>query len=208
MTQPIPTADTVLASMEDAEAGEAALLDHEYDGIREYDNPLPGWWRSIFIGTIVFAGFYALYFHVIGWGRSPEEAYKEAVAHYQVIAATHASGGPTASEQMLSRGALDGGMVSRGEGVFKTKCNGCHGEDGHGIIGPNLTDDYQLHGTTRVDIFDTIRDGVTGTPMPAWGSQLSGEDLVAVAVYATTLRGTNVANGKSPQGQKVGRFAR
>jgi cytochrome c oxidase cbb3-type subunit III len=205
MTQQI-TLPITAAVDDDDEPVEAELLDHAYDGIREYDNPLPGWWRSIFIATIVFAGFYALYFHVVGWGHSPDENYKQALSQYQVMAAAHASGGPSASEEVLATGSHDDGIVSRGHGVFVSKCAGCHGDDAHGIIGPNLTDDFQLHGHTREDIFETIRDGVPTTPMPAWGSQMSGEDVIAVAVYVTTLRGTNVPGGKAPQGNKVGAF--
>jgi cytochrome c oxidase cbb3-type subunit 3 len=81
----------------------------------------------------------------------------------------------------------------------------CHTEDGHGLIGPNLTDHYQLHGESRMDIFKTIRGGVAGTPMLAWGEQLPPTEVVAVAAFVTTLRGKDIP-GKPPQGHPVPAF--
>jgi cytochrome c oxidase cbb3-type subunit 3 len=184
---------------------EDRLLGHDYDGIREYDNPLPGWWKSVFYATILFSGFYALYFHVVGWGATPEARYAAAKQHYETTVALSAPSGPAVSEAIFAAGAQDGGLVERGAGVFAARCKGCHGDTGAGLIGPNLTDTYQLHGSTRMDIYQTVRDGVQGTAMPAWGEQLSGPDLVAVVTFAITLRGKNLP-GKEHQGVNVGGF--
>lgn len=91
--------------------------------------------------------------------------------------------------------------------IFASRCASCHDATGHGLIGPNLTDLYQLHGTTRMDIFQTVKGGVPGTAMPAWGEQLPATDVIAAAVYASTLRGQNLPGGKAPQGQRVEAFA-
>jgi len=90
--------------------------------------------------------------------------------------------------------------------VFATRCASCHAADGRGLIGPNLTDLYQLHGTTRLDLFTTVKNGVPGTAMPAWGEQLKPGDVFAAATYVSTLRGTNVPGGKAAQGAPVKPF--
>jgi len=205
MTPPAEAATADHINLDDVD-DDPVLLDHAYDGIREYDNPLPSWWRMLFVGSIVFSVFYALYFHVVDWGRTPHEAYKAALTSYSSKRAMRAPGGPSVSEEMLARGGQDTAVVGHGKDVFDTKCIGCHAAGGKGQIGPNLTDLFQLHGSTRVDLFNTVYGGVPGTPMIAWSEQLPPDDLMAVATYVTTLRGTNVAGGKAPQGNPVTAF--
>lgn len=187
---------------DDDDAG-PVLLDHAYDGIREYDNPMPSWWRMIFVGSVVFAGFYALYFHAVDWGRTNDEVYRASLTSYSAKRAMRAPGGPTVTEDMLSSGANNGELVGHGKDVFDVKCIGCHAAGGKGQIGPNLTDGFQLHGTTRIDLFNTIYGGAAGTPMIAWSEQLGADDLLAVATYVSSLRGTNAPGGKPPQGKPV-----
>src|SRR5690242_895892 len=76
------TADAGVPEQE-VERDEGPLLDHSVDGIREYDNPLPGWWRAIFWATIFFAAGYWIWFHVAGWGRTPDEKYRAELASYE-----------------------------------------------------------------------------------------------------------------------------
>lgn len=180
---------------------EPHLLEHEVDGIREYDNPLPGWWRALFWGTIVFACGYVI------WFRDGTAArYRADVADYDALKVKRqAAEAANVSEAMLAKNAADPAVVERGAKIFAAKCVACHTEDGHGLIGPNLTDNYQIHGSTRLDIYKTINGGAPGTPMLAWGEQLPGVDVVAVASFAITLRGKNI-KGKEPQGAPVGNF--
>jgi cytochrome c oxidase cbb3-type subunit 3 len=180
------------------------LLEHSYDGIQEYDNPLPGWWRAVFWATIVFAFAYvALSPFLIS---TPTEAYRGALADYVGKKDRRdLADAKSVNETILERDAHDPKVVDKGAKIFATRCVACHTEDGHGLIGPNLTDLYQLHGTTRMDIFTTIRGGVAGTPMLAWGEQMPPTDVVAVAAFATTLRGKNIP-GKPPQGERVEAF--
>ena len=187
-------------------ADEPRMMTHSYDGIREYDNPLPSWWRMIFYGTVVFAGFYGLYFHVVGWGRTPDQKYQAALADYQgKKAQREAADAAKVSEDLIASYARDPRVTDHGADVFHTRCVACHTEDGHGLIGPNLTDLYQIHGTTRMDIYKTVHDGVPGTAMLAWGEQLPATDILAVATFVTTLRGKNIP-GKPPQGEPVEPF--
>jgi cytochrome c oxidase cbb3-type subunit III len=190
----------------DIDPDEARLMAHSYDGIREYDNPLPGWWRAIFWGSIVFAAGYFIWFHVGHWGSTPESRYREALAEYDSTKERReAADAANVSEELLARDAQDPKVVAHGAEIFKARCVPCHTEDGHGLIGPNLTDLYQIHGTTRMDIYATVRGGVPGTAMLAWGEQMAATDVVAVAVFATTLRGKNIP-GKPPQGHPVEAF--
>jgi cytochrome c oxidase cbb3-type subunit III len=180
------------------------LLEHSYDGIQEYDNPLPGWWSAAFWATIVFA------FAYVGLSpflvATPAEAYRGALADYSGKKDRRdLADAKNVNETILERDAHDPKVVGKGAAIFAARCVPCHTADGRGLIGPNLTDLYQLHGTTRLDIFTTIRGGVAGTPMLAWGEQMPPTDVVAVAAFATTLRGKNIP-GKSPQGQRVEAF--
>ena len=185
---------------------EPRLMGHAYDGIHEYDNPLPSWWRMLFYGTIVFAGFYALYFHVVGWGRTPDDKYRAALADYEgKRASREAADAANVNEQLLANDAQDPKVTDHGAEIFHVRCVSCHTEDGHGLIGPNLTDLFQIHGSTRMDIYKTVHDGVPGTAMLAWGEQLPATDVLAVATFVTTLRGKNVP-GKPPQGDPVEPF--
>jgi cytochrome c oxidase cbb3-type subunit 3 len=185
---------------------ESRILDHEYDGIREYDNPLPGWWKAIFAGSIVFAACYGFYFHIANWGTSPDAAYRADLAFYDSQKARRETAdAANVSESLLEKNAADEKTLAHGKGIFVTRCAPCHTENGRGLIGPNLTDEFQIHGTMRMDIYKTVHDGAPGTPMQAWGEQLPATDLLSVASFVTTLRGTNIP-GKEPQGQRVGKF--
>jgi len=198
------TAD--IATVPDEPAPEPRLLEHAYDGIREYDNPLPGWWSAIFCVTIVFAAAYGAYYHLGDWGQTPGDKYVAALASYESQrGARDQAEAASISEGALARNAADPTMLATGRTVFVARCASCHTEDGRGLIGPNLTDGYQLHGQTRMDIYSTVRKGVPGTAMLAWGEQLPPSDVIAVASYATTLRGQNVP-GKAREGQPVQPF--
>ncbi len=184
----------------------AHVLEHSYDGIQEYDNPLPGWWRALFWLSILFAAGYWVVFHVTGWGAHPDEKYQAALAVYEgnreVRAAAEAR---DVNEPLLARNVQDPNLLAAGAKLFATRCASCHADDGRGLIGPNLTDSFQLHGETRMDLLKTVRGGVPGTAMLAWGEQMSAADVVTVTSFVTSLRGTNV-KGKEPQGRPVGAF--
>ena len=210
MTAAIPAIrhGELVAVPDDSDADDARLLDHNYDGIREYDNPLPGWWSIAFGATIAFAFLYFAYYDIAGWGRTPADSYKIALAGWQSTyrAGPGGGGGPSVTEDMLAAGAENPDLVARGADVFATRCIGCHGANAAGQIGPNLTDLYQLHGTTRMDLYGTILGGAQGTAMIAWGETLKPTEIIAVATFVSSLRGKNLA-GKEPQGKPVPAFA-
>ena len=182
------------------------LLDHAYDGIQEYDNPLPRWWLALFWATIIFTPLYILYFH-FGGGMLAKERYdQEMIAFYDKQA-----------EQLLALGEIsegtlvdlmaDASMMNGGKKIFQAKCATCHGMFGEGGIGPNLADDYWIHGGQLMDVYATVRDGVTAKGMLAWERQLRPAELMAVSSYVGTLLGTDPPNPKAPQGDQQVRQA-
>ncbi len=202
------TADGAAFPESDEGTGEARILAHSYDGIREYDNPLPGWWSTFFILSIVFAAAYGAYYHLAGWGQTPAERYQAGLAAYDAKREQReAAEAAATNEDSLQRAAADPVVVARGATIFAAKCASCHEKQGQGLIGPNLTDDFQLRGATRMDVFTTVRGGVPGTAMLAWGELLSGPDIADATAFVISLRNTHVA-GKEPQGAPVEPFAR
>lgn len=206
-THAAPSTEAIPEVDHDEPSHAPPLMDHCYDGIQEYDNPLPGWWSAIFIGSIVFAAMYGFYFHIANWGKSPDQHYASDLADFNdkksmrdQAEAAHVN------EPALARNALDANLVAHGAEVFAAKCVACHAAEGRGNIGPNLTDAFQLHGETRMDVFHTVHDGVSGTAMIAWGEQLPAADILDVVAYVTTLRGQNLDGGKAPQGERVSAF--
>ncbi|MEI6740297.1 MAG: cbb3-type cytochrome c oxidase N-terminal domain-containing protein [Gemmatimonadaceae bacterium] len=177
---------------------EDRLLEHEYDGIREYDNPMPRWWLLTFAGTIVFAVIY--YFNVgpIGNGKGRIADYEASLA---AAAAAHpAPTAPTMTPEQLLALAADHEAMEEGQKTFTTNCAACHRADGGGLIGPNLTDDAWIHGGTITDIYTTVTKGVLEKGMPSWEKVLKPQQLAEVVAYVTTLKGTHPANPKAPQG--------
>jgi cytochrome c oxidase cbb3-type subunit 3 len=176
------------------------LLEHDYDGIKEYDNPLPSWWSWIFVATIAFSiGYWAYY--QIGPGPSLIADYEHEMREHAALQAKLApatAGGP--SEEKLRALMKDTRVMASAREIFATRCMPCHGPQGQGVIGPNLTDDYWLHGSTLVDIRKTINDGVVEKGMIPWKDQLKPAEIDAMAAYVVTLRGSNPPNPKPPQG--------
>lgn len=178
------------------------LLDHSYDGIQEYDNPLPTWWKLIFYATILFVPLY--YWDPLGIGVGPgkEQAYANDMARF---AAEHPqTTGPALSDEQFVAMSKDAAKLADGKAVFTTNCVACHRADGGGMIGPNLTDDYWIHGGTPTQIHTTISEGVLAKGMPNWGKLLKPEQVDAVTAYVMSLHGSNPANPKAPDGVKAG----
>ena len=184
------------------------LLDHNYDGIQEYDNPLPRWWLWLFYATIIFTPLYLGYYHFLG-GPGTEEEYAQEVAAAKASQRQVAAAGMSVSSAVNSRGEQQAapavaGIASpeNGKAVFAGYCASCHGQVGEGGIGPNLTDEYWLHGNTTENLVAVVTDGVPAKGMVAWKSILNPKKIRDVVAYIQTLKGTNPPNGKPPQGEK------
>jgi cytochrome c oxidase cbb3-type subunit 3 len=174
---------------------------HTVDGIEEYDNKLPNWWLYTLYGSIVFAIGYWFVYQSAGIGELPRAAYEAEMDRAAQAQAGAAKLVPVTAEALAAL-AKDRGAVARGKQVFTTTCAACHRADGGGVVGPNLTDEFWLHGASPDKVYKTIKDGVLDKGMPAWGPQLGPERVQAVTAYVLTLRGTNVPGGKVAQGER------
>jgi cytochrome c oxidase cbb3-type subunit III len=179
---------------------EQRLTDHEYDGIQEYDNPMPAWWKNLFWATIAFSAAYFAYYE-LGPGPAALDEYALEVGAYEAQHPVVAATGRT-SEAELQNLATDPDAVQRGREKFAQLCAPCHGDNGEGKIGPNLTDEVAIHcDGTLSSILKVVSEGVLEKGMPAWEKQLRPEDLASVVAYLSTITGTNLP-GKPPQGEK------
>jgi cytochrome c oxidase cbb3-type subunit 3 len=177
------------------------LLDHDYDGIQELDNSLPPWWKYGFYFTIIVAVVYFLRFHVLDMGPTPEEEYKTEMS----LAAAQIEEYRKNSGEMVDEKTVtmaDAAGIEDGARVYAQSCFACHGGKGEGGVGPNLTDDFWLHGGSINDVFKTIKFGVPDKGMQAWEKMLSPTQIKNLASYIKTLRGTYPPNGKAPQGDE------
>ena len=182
------------------------LLDHNYDGIQEYDNPLPRWWLALFWATIIFTPLYILYFH-FGGGMLATERYDEAMIAFYDKQAEQLLALGEISENTLVDLTADASMMNGGKKIYHSKCATCHGMFGEGGIGPNLTDEYWLHGGQLMDVYKTVREGVPAKGMLAWERQLRPAELMAVSSYVGTLLGSEPPNPKAAQGDLYVRLA-
>ena len=190
------------------DAGDEVIRGHKYDGIREYDNPMPGWWVWLFIITIIFSVIYVLGIHVFDFVDTYEDDLAQAQAELFEIREAYAASGPAfeTDERALARYVDDASFVEAGAPLYASTCASCHGNEGQGLIGPNLPDDYWLHGGTPSDVYRVIHEGVPTQGMPAWDGVLSLEEQAQVTAFVWSLHGTDPAGAKEPQGDLVERF--
>lgn len=181
---------------------EPKVLDHDYDGIKEYDNPLPGWWLYLFYATIVFSVGYVGYYH-FGPGPNQTQEYAAEMAVAAQLAQAREAAKPKVVQpvDVLATAQKDPARLAQGKETFVKLCVACHRPDGGGLVGPNLTDDYWIHGGTMKAMVHTITEGVPAKGMISWKAQLSEDQIINVAAYIRTLRGTNPPNPKAPEGE-------
>lgn len=188
--------------MSNESVSEEKLTSHSYDGIQEYDNPLPGWWKFLFWVFILFAPVYYAYVHLGVDGRSVHDAYKlkmESIftLRYKEI------GDLEPDRETILKYMNDPEWLVVGEVAFKTNCVSCHGANGEGKLGPNLTDDYWKNVYNVEDIAKVIADGAASGSMPAWKTRFSHPNqIVLTAAYIASLR-KNPVDGNKPEGKLV-----
>ena len=182
---------------------ETVMLEHSYDGIRELDNHLPPWWLGLLYSSIVFAVVYLLNYHVWHWSPSQEQEYTLSVEEgKKEMEAYQAKMGESIDEKSVAL-LTDAKTIGNGKAIYAEKCVACHGAAGEGGVGPNLTDEYWLHGGTINNIFGVVKNGVPEKGMIAWKATLKPAQIQEVSNYILTLQGTNPANPKAPQGPKA-----
>jgi cytochrome c oxidase cbb3-type subunit 3 len=189
-------------SVPNADTDEENLLHHEYDGIREYDNPLPGWWKKIWFLSFLFSIGYFVHYHLTGNGTSVEQDYTLEMSAAREERAK-ALVGTKVTREGLEKLMADPALMGDASRVFTERCAPCHADRGQGLIGPNLTDKYWLHGSgSLMDIYELVNQGVPDKGMPAWGTQLSPAEVQKLAALVGSYRALDLP-GKAPQGVLV-----
>jgi cytochrome c oxidase cbb3-type subunit 3 len=178
------------------------MLDHNYDGIKELDNHLPPWWTWLFYGSIVWGAVYLVVYHVTDSLPLMEEEYQAEVTLAQEQKAKLLASQPAlAIDENNLVYEPDEVIIKNGRQVYVVNCASCHMPDGQGSIGPNLTDDYWLHGGSVKDIYAVIKNGVQEKGMIPWGPVLSPQQIRDVTFYIKSIKGSNPPNPKAPQGE-------
>jgi cytochrome c oxidase cbb3-type subunit 3 len=181
---------------------EAAIdLGHDYDGIRELDNRLPPWWLYGFYLCVIFAGIYLWRYHIAQTAPlSKEELAIEMKKGEEEKAAYLKNAANNIDETTVQYLTAEADLTA-GKQIFITACAACHLADGGGSIGPNLTDDYWIHGGSIQDIFKTIKYGVVEKGMKSWKDDYGPVKMAQIASYIKSLKGTKPATPKAPQGE-------
>ncbi len=170
------------------------MIDHDYDGIKELDNPPPPWLMIIFYVSIIWSVFYVFYYHVFN-GPSQIDEYNTEMAEAKANMPKS-----TFDENNIVL-LTDAASMAEGEKLFASKaCNACHGVTN---IGPNLTDNYWIHGNKIDNVFKIVKYGVAEKGMTPFKDQMTDKQIQQVASYILVkMKGAATANTKGPEGDK------
>ncbi len=182
------------------EEEDSILLDHDYDGIKELDNNLPPWWKYGFYLTIVVAVVYMLHFHVLGTGDLQIKEYEKDMAQAKLEVDEYMKNSANNVDENTVKLLTDAADIAAGKDIFVSTCAACHGKLGEGSVGPNLTDNYWLHGGGVQDIFKSVKYGWVEKGMKSWKEDLSPMQIAQITSFIKSIKGTNPANPKAPQG--------
>ncbi len=189
-------------SQDETSPNDNIIQGYEYDGITEYDNPCPQWLMYIFYFTLFLAVFYLG--HHFGSSKSRSERLKAPKDEIQKIQAQAPEPLPEVSESKLVALLKDPVTLANGNETYAAKCAPCHGAFGEGFIGPNLVDNYWLHGKGKIsDIANVIRSGIPDSGMVAWKERISEENILQIAVYIKSLKSTQPEESKEPEGELI-----
>ncbi len=178
-------------------------LDHEFDGIKELNNPIPFWFNLLFYGTVVAAFIYLMAYHVLNIGDLQHKEYETELVQAEISKQAYIKKAGNLIDENTVTELTDKAKLDKGMETFKAKCAVCHGDKGEGKVGPNLTDEYWLHGGDVKSVFKTIKYGVPSKGMVAWQNSLNGVQIQEVTSFILSLKGTNPPGAKEPQGEKM-----
>jgi cytochrome c oxidase cbb3-type subunit 3 len=193
-----------LGSLKPLSKEKELLLNEDYDGIKELDNPVPAWFNALFYGTVAFGLLYLLVYH--NWDLAPlqKQEYDEEVYAAQLASQERLKNAPIDDiNENNVKESKDQSVITSGKAAYIQYCAACHGQKGEGGVGPNLTDEYWIHGGTLAAVFKTIKYGVPEKGMVAWGTQITPTKISNISNFITSLQGTNPPNSKAPQGEKM-----
>jgi cytochrome c oxidase cbb3-type subunit 3 len=175
------------------------LMEDDYDGIKELDNRIPPWFNYLFYATIIFGIYYMFSYEVLSSGNPQADEYQAEMQAASIQRAKLEATGVFVTEDNVIK-LTDQNDLEAGKDIFKANCVPCHGPDAGGVVGPNLTDKYWIHGGGIKNVFRTIKYGVPAKGMISWQTQLNPNQIQQVASYVLSLQGTNPPNAKPPQG--------
>lgn len=181
------------------------MIDEPHDGIYELDNPPPPWFMFLFYGTILFAVVYFVRFSVLKTGLNQEQEYELAMQLAQEAKASSSEDGDYDEiDENNVTVLLAAADIDKGRSIYNQNCRVCHGKDGAGIdkSGPNLTDEFWLHGGGATNVYRTIKYGVIEKGMRSWKDDLTPRMMQQVTSYIISLQGTNPEGAQPPQGEK------
>ena len=185
-----------------AEEDEASIdMGHDYDGIRELDNNLPPWWKWGFYISIVVGIGYFMHYHVLNTGTLPIEAYHNEMAQAELDVEQYLKDQAMNVDESSVTLMTDPTELDKGKALFNNYCSVCHSSNGGGGVGPNLTDEYWIHGGSIQDVFKTIKYGAKNG-MKSWKDELNPIQMQQVGSFIKSLNGTNPDGGKEPEGEK------
>jgi cytochrome c oxidase cbb3-type subunit III len=177
------------------------LLDEDFDGIKELDNAIPAWFNWFFGLTVVFALLYFPAYHIWNIADVQETEYDKEVKVAEIKKEEYLKKIANSIDEKNVKIVKDAKELQKGQELYKANCMVCHGEKGEGKIGPNLTDEYWLYGSSANEVFKTIKYG-TNKGMQAWQKQLNPLQIQQVVSFIHTMKGTNPPGAKEPQGKK------
>ncbi|MEM1329773.1 MAG: cbb3-type cytochrome c oxidase N-terminal domain-containing protein [Planctomycetota bacterium] len=181
---------------------DAELIEgHNYDGIQEYDNPTPGWWHAIFFATIVFSILYLIVYDISPLTPTVHERHASIESKALDKMFAELNNIPLGEEKLRAIMGQDK-WLAMGASVYAQHCIVCHGDQGQGLVGPNMTDEVYLRVAELMDIATIVEDGANNGAMPAWKNRLNANEIALVSAYAASLRGTNI-EGKEPEGEPI-----
>ncbi|MBX3378481.1 MAG: c-type cytochrome [Phycisphaeraceae bacterium] len=178
------------------------LTDHEYDGIREFDNPTPGWWYWLFGASVAFSVFYLAFWHFSVAGWTIEEAWSDD-QRAEFVRVFGSVGQLKTDDQSILQQIDNPQFMTIAKAAFVGNCSACHAKDGGGLVGVNLCDENYKNIKNPSDIFRVITDGANAGAMPSWKRTFSDNERVILAAYVASLRGTTPANPKAAEGQPI-----
>lgn len=199
-----PSIVSKLLSLRPLEEEKDLVMEHKFDGIAELDNPTPPWFMWLFYGTILFGVAYIFNYHVFKWGMLQDEEYVVEVQQAEAAKAEYLANAANLIDENTVTVSAEGSVISAGMAIFNNNCVACHGDKGQGSVGPNLTDEYWLHGGSVNSVFKTVKYGVPEKGMISWEKQLTPKQISEVSNYILSLKGTNPPGAKEPQGEKEG----
>jgi cytochrome c oxidase cbb3-type subunit III len=191
-----------LAGLRPMKYEQTMMMEHAYDGILEIDNPIPAWFMTLFYGSIIISILYMFVYHVVGDGQTMTTEYKEQMVEGESIKQAYMKQFASSINENNVTLLKDETSIKEGKKMFIQNCVACHAADGGGGVGPNLTDEFWIHGGSVKSVYHTISEGVAEKGMIAWKKSLNPIQMQQVASYIISLKGTIPAKPKEPQGTK------